>query len=393
MMKSLKKISLLIICSLFMIISVNAADENTSLKDLKDEVAKNEAKLNAVNSEKAEAQEKIKDIESELDEIAKTIDDCHEKIEAARLKIEELNAEIEVKQKEIDNLLSFLQISNGDNIYLEYIFKAKSFTDFIYRSSVVEQLTKYNDELIDNMNKLIEEEKELQEELKDKIEESEKANVKLQNTLKKYNLQLDDLIDDHKDAAADLKASKDEVALYEALYKEFSCSETTSIIDCLDMPYATSLTRPTKKGTITSNYGMRLHPTLGYYRLHAGIDIAVSMGTNVYASAAGRVTKIVKVSNPNKKNSSCGGNMVYIKHSIDGKEYTTVYMHLHTINVKLNEIVTLNSIVGTSGGGESYDRCTTGPHLHFGVQYRGSYVDPRNYINFPAKGKRYTSRW
>ena len=44
-----------------------------------------------------------------------------------------------------------------DNVYLEYVFNAKSFADFIYRSSVVEQLTKHNDELIDEMSALIDE--------------------------------------------------------------------------------------------------------------------------------------------------------------------------------------------------------------------------------------------
>ena len=137
---------------------------------------------------------------------------------------------------------------------------------------------------------------------------------------------------------------------------------------------------------------MRLHPTLGYYRMHNGVDIGVPMNTPVYASAAGIVSKIVRVKNPNKRNSSCGGNMVYVKHRIKGKEYTTVYMHLHSINVKLQDFVTTGSIIGKSGGGESYDYCTTGPHLHFGVMKGSNYVNPRNYVNFPKKGVRWSSR-
>ena len=146
-------------------------------------------------------------------------------------------------------------------------------------------------------------------------------------------------------------------------------------------------------GTVTSEYGMRMHPTQHVYKMHYGIDIAVPMNTKVYASAAGIVSKITRVSNPNKKNSSCGGNMVYVKHRIDGKEFTTVYMHLHTIKVKLNDYVTLNTVVGLSGGGESYDYCTTGPHLHFGVYKGSTYVNPRNYVNFPKRLKKFTSRW
>ena len=273
------------------------------------------------------------------------------------------------------------------------MFKAKSFTDFIYRSAVVEQLTKYNDDLIDEMYRLIDENKKEQVKLKKKIEAAEEAIEKLNVLLKKYNVSMEDLVDDHKDAKADYEASKKEVAAYEKMYKENNCKETTSILDCIDIPYADGFVRPVTKGSITSNYGLRYHPTLHYYRMHNGIDIGIPMNTPVYASAAGIVSKIVKVANPNKKNSSCGGNAVYIKHRVDGKEYTTVYMHLHSISVKLNDFVTIKTEVGKSGGGESYDYCTTGPHLHFGMQKGGSYVNPRNYISFPAKGSSFKTRW
>ena len=56
-----------------------------------------------------------------------------------------------MKEEEIKNLLSFNQISDGDNVYLEYVFGASSFTDFIYRSAVVEQLSLYNDVLFDKI--------------------------------------------------------------------------------------------------------------------------------------------------------------------------------------------------------------------------------------------------
>ena len=68
-------------------------------------------------------------------------------------------------------------------------------------------------------------------------------------------------------------------------------------------------------------------------------------------------------------------------------------MHLHSISVKLNDYVTITSVIGKSGGGESYDYCTTGPHLHFGIMKGSTYQNPRNYVSFPAKGKRFTSRW
>ena len=395
--KSNKYIILLLIISFgIFYIAIDAADatsNNTTLKDLKDKLAEDQAKINEIDKEKDQVANKIKNIEDELSDIEKDINECDEKITEAQNKIEELNENIKIKQEEIDNLMLFKQISDGDNVFLEYIFNSKTFTDFIYRVSIVEQLSKYNDELIDSMYDLIDENEKAKVELNKKIEENEANIVKLSSTLKKYNLSMDDLMDDHKDAKEDLTASKKEVEAYEKLYEQYGCKETDSIIDCIDVPYADGLTRPVISGRVTSEYGLRYHPTLHYYKMHEGIDIGVSMGTKVYASAAGIVSKITRVANPNKPNSSCGGNKVYIKHRINGKEYTTVYMHLHTINVSLNDYVTLSTVIGTSGGGESYDYCTTGPHLHFGVQYGGNYVNPRNYVKFPSKNTKFTSRW
>ena len=391
--KRIAKILFTLFITLMFMSNVFAISNNTSLKDLKDKLAKDEAELNAVISKQNKVKKNIKKIEKELKEIAEEIDQAEKDIAASKERVSTLEKEINSKQEEIDNLLNFLQVADGDNVYLEYIFKAKSFTDFIYRNAIVEQLSKYNDETIDEMYKLIDENKKEQAQLNDQIDKSEETTVKLNNTLKKYNLTMDDLADDHKDAKADYIASKKEVQAYEKLYKQYKCSEDKPIIDCIDVPYADGLTRPVKKGTVTSEYGLRFHPTLHYYRMHNGIDIGVPMNTDVYASAAGIVSKIVRVANPKKKNSSCGGNMVYIKHRIKGKEYTTVYMHLHSIKVKLNDYVTMSTVVGKSGGGESYDYCTTGPHLHFGVMKSGNYVNPRNYVKFPAKGVRFTSRF
>ena len=392
MMKKVLKSLFVVFVSFIFMSNVLAISNNTSLKDLKDKLAKDQATLNSVIKKQNQVKATIKAIERELGDIADEIDQYEKEIKESKEKVEELETEIENKHEEIDSLLNFLQVADGDNVYLEYIFKAKSFTDFIYRTAVVEQLTKYNDELIDEMYKLIDENKKEQENLNKKIDKSEETIDKLNATMKKHNLTMDDLADDHKDAKADYEASKKEVEAYEKLYKQNNCSETTAIIDCIDIPYASGFIRPTNKGSITSEYGMRKHPTLGYYRMHNGVDIGVSTNTPVYAAAAGVVSKVVKVANPNKKNSSCGGNMVYVKHRINGKEYTTVYMHLHSISVKLQDYVTAATVIGKSGGGESYDYCTTGPHLHFGILKGSSYVNPRNYVKFPAKGVRWSSR-
>ena len=176
-------------------------------------------------------------------------------------------------------------------------------------------------------------------------------------------------------------------------FKNNGCSEDTDINVCLKVPSSTGFIRPLVKATVTSEFGMRYHPTRHVWTLHSGIDLGVPIGTNVHPAANGVVTKIARVKNPNKAGSSCGGNKIYVKHLVNGKEFVTVYMHVHTIKVNLGDYVTVNTVIAGSGGGESYDYCTTGPHLHFSIMKGKSYLQPRNYVSFPAKGKRFTSRY
>ena len=385
-MKKATKI-LLIVFSFFLAInSVNAK----SIKQMREELAADEANQAALIRKSKELQGKIDEMNKEMDALNKQIEEDEAKIEECKKKIEVLQNQIAEKQKEIDNLVSFLQISNGDNVYLEYVFQAKSFTDFIYRSAVVEQLTKYNDELIDEMYKLIQAQKDLQKELEDDIADSEESITKVENLLKKYGLDMNDLDEEKRDVAADIAARKVEVEEYERAYRDAGCKEDVDVTDCVNIPPAGQFVRPLEYGYMSSMYGMRYHPTRHVYTMHNGVDIGGnSTGTKVYAAAAGKVNKIVN-------RSSCGGNMVYIQHTVKGKQYRTVYMHLHSINVSVGQVVTASTVIGTVGGGEYYDNCSTGPHLHFGL-LKGwdgyTYYDPCNYVDFPGKGGRFYSRW
>ena len=386
MMKKITK-TFLIVLSIFLLIdNVDAK----SLKSLKEQLAKDEANMAALIKKEKETQKKIDADNKETSALNDDIVKFQKQIEESETKIDELNENIKSKKQEIDSLLSFLQISNGENVYLEYVFQATSFTDFIYRSSVVEQLSKYNDDLISQMHSMIEENKKLQEQLSVQIKESENSIDKLESTLKKYGLDMNDIDEEQQTIQDKIRARKIEIKGFEDTYKKNNCKEDMDIEDCLGVPYADGFTRPLNKGRITSEFGKRYHPTKHYWSNHNGIDIGGNpTGTKIFASAAGRVTSIVR-------KSSCGGNMVYIQHTIKGVKYRTVYMHLHSINVKVGDIVTITSVIGTVGGGESYDNCSTGAHLHFGILKGWSgytYYNPRNYVKFPRLGSRFTTRF
>ena len=99
-------------------------------------------------------------------------------------------------------------------------------------------------------------------------------------------------------------------------------------------------------GCVTSEYtGFKARTDYSGGGEHHAIDVdCVGEGTKVYAAAVGIVTRIARF--------DCGGNAVYIHHVVNGKEYTTVYMHLLSVasDIYVGRIVTNQTIVGYVGG-------------------------------------------
>jgi murein DD-endopeptidase MepM/ murein hydrolase activator NlpD len=122
---------------------------------------------------------------------------------------------------------------------------------------------------------------------------------------------------------------------------------------------------PIKYKKFTSPYGWRTDPVYGGKRFHYGVDLAADEGTKIVASRGGTVTTATYEKN-------CG-YYVQIDH---GDGYKSIYMHMTHYVVKKGAKVTQGQTIGYCGStGKS-----TGPHLHFGISYNGSYVNPAKYI-------------
>ena len=131
--------------------------------------------------------------------------------------------------------------------------------------------------------------------------------------------------------------------------------------------------RPLYYGGISSEFGYRKSPIYGYYELHSGIDMYGA--TDVYATAPGTVAGI------SWKN-SCGGTILFIHHNINGRYYTSAYMHVYKVLVNVGDYVDQNTKIAITGGTPSltpWDRCTTGRHLHFMVA-NGLYM--KDYVSW-----------
>ncbi|MGI4949354.1 MAG: M23 family metallopeptidase, partial [Janthinobacterium lividum] len=114
-------------------------------------------------------------------------------------------------------------------------------------------------------------------------------------------------------------------------------------------------------GHITSGFGMRFHPILGFTRMHKGIDIGAPFGTPVFAVIDGAVL-------------SAGwshgyGNFIRLNH---GGGMTSGYGHLSRLAVHAGEVVRRGQVIGFVGS----TGMSTGPHLHWEISRGGMVVDP-----------------
>lgn len=129
------------------------------------------------------------------------------------------------------------------------------------------------------------------------------------------------------------------------------------------------LSGPVDGARISSQFGYRIHPILGYRKLHAGTDFAAPCGTPIKAAADGTVVT-----------AGWGGgfgNLVVITHgNVGGSSLATAYAHQSRLAVAAGEQVSRGQVIGYIGTTGN----STGCHLHFETRVAGTPVDPMTYL-------------
>lgn len=122
---------------------------------------------------------------------------------------------------------------------------------------------------------------------------------------------------------------------------------------------------PLPESVLTSRYGFRRSPIDGHDRMHQGVDLAAPAGTDVVAARDGKIvaTEVDPVL----------GLHVIIEHE---GGFRTVYGHLSSITIVLNQMVRSGTIIGAVGS----TGLSTGPHLHFEIRLSGTARDPASYL-------------
>lgn len=401
MMKKLRySLNLVLLFSLTFFVSpsmVNALNENPiTLGDYRKNYEELLAEKRKNDNKSEQAKQEIREKEAAISQARSDLTEAEAAEEETQIKINESNQAIVENKKESEKVLVYMQQVQNKNAYIEYVTGSSSMTELVTRIEAIKQVSDYIQVTLNNLETEIAKNEQLKKELEEKQKELTGKIGSYQAAVSKLNNDIDMIAELNEGIDKQVETARDQYETNRATcIKEIGRGTDDVVVStCSKIPYNGQWLHPLTKGVITSKVGYRTDPITGKpYSFHSGIDIGVAEGTPVYASAAGKVSGIIYRSN-------CGGNKVYIDVTVNGKKYTTYYVHLLRYTVKIGDIVTQNTIIGYSGGGSTaringgYDGCTTGPHLHYGVQngwYTGSIK--ANNILIPPPGMKNAIGW
>lgn len=385
--------------------AASSSEIKKQIAALKEEKKEIDAQLKEVKSQLSANDDEIAGIVAQKDAIDQEIQLLHQQIDNINQQIATYALLIADKQDELDDTsvrLEDLQQKNKERIrameedgnisYWAIIFKANDFSDLLDRISMVQEINAADQRRLREINEVAQQVSNVQKELSGEKYELEAVRVELdaaQVTLDEKRAQADALlteliakgeefqamIDESEELQSDLmkEIAQAEKDLKAAQYKEWLATYVpttrpsgTDTTPSTDVPSSSGWIKPLKSYTLTSPFGMRIHPITGVLKMHEGVDMSAPQGTPIYAARSGKVTRTAF-------QAGGAGYYVSINH---GDGFSSIYMHMTHYIVKPNQYVSAGQVIGYVGstGG------STGPHLHFGIAYNGTYVNPMNYI-------------
>lgn len=328
----------------------------------------------------------VKKLDESLGSIAEKIQELMDLIEKKEAEIKQTTDELkiaeEIVKKQYESMKTRIQFmyEKGDNVNFELMFTAESFGDMLNKADYIEMFYAYDRNMLKEFRETqaeIERFKKELEEQQNMLEEAKKAQEAEQNAMEeligeKENeiLKTEGNIKDKEAAIADYQA---EIAAQDNAIKALEAAiaaERKRIAEAngkLSKYDGGKFAWPAPSYTrISSDYGSRLHPTLGIEKFHNGVDMAAPSGSPILAGYNGTVISAAY--------NSTMGNYIMIDH---GDSIYTVYMHASALYVGEGATVTRGQKIAAVGStGRS-----TGPHLHFSVRKNGAYVSPWSYIS------------
>ncbi len=355
------------------------------LQDNLDETKKIVKQKELIDQEIFQLYQQISNINEQIATYTALIADKQAELDAAYDRLAELNR----KNKERIRAME----EEGQLSYWSVLFKSNDFADFLDRLNMISEIAAADQRRLKEISDVAKEIEATKAELEVERGALEATKVELdaaQQELEKKRAEADKLLEDllatgaeylaMVEEAEEKKANlddeiKDKKTEYNdakreewlATSKPANSSSGSSSSSNSAPVYSGSWVMPCKYSKVSSPYGMRLHPVDKVWKMHYGIDLGAKEGTPIYAVRSGKVKTAAY--------DSSAGYYVDIDHK-DG--FISRYLHMTHYVVKKGDTVNAGQLIGYVGStGKS-----TGPHLHFGLKYNGSYVNPAKYIKF-----------
>lgn len=332
---------------------------NTGLEDIQIEITEALEAINKIEAQIIEGEMKLAETENEIKTLEQDIKNIQEKLKIIQKDYK--------TQKEVLERRLVAVYKMGDTTYLDVLLNSKSITDFISRYYLIGEIAKYDNNLLET----IEREKNRIEEINNQLaDKKERLNV-IQENQEKTLVALEN--------AKTIKNSYAKTLTEEELNIQKQIEEYNNKLNNIDLKMAIlamvngdsefiggEFLWPAPGNTIiTSYFGMRFHPILHYYRSHNGIDIGTPTGAPIIAANSGTVITASYVGSY--------GNVVMIDH---GGGVVTNYAHGSKILVEVGQVVERGEIIMEAGS----TGLSTGPHLHFEIKINGTFVNPLPYV-------------
>ena len=346
-------------------------DLESQLEDLQRQAEEQQAhtdklseRIGTVSEQLRELSADVKEAETDYNAIAKELEATEMRIEENQELLEETERELSDKQSQLRARIRNVYM-HGQISYIDVLFGAKDFSDFLTRMDLFKRVIASDYELV----KTVIAAKRVVEETRAALERQRAEEERLARDAEEKHMELL-LKKRDKDKLLEMMEYDREVS--QRAYEELiaASAEVERLIQASRYRYqfpgggSGAMIWPIY-GEITSEYGWRTHPIYGDSRYHSGMDIAGDYGDPIVAAAAGIVTYSGWISGY--------GYAVIIDH---GGGISTLYGHNEALAVAEGQNVSQGQVIAYCGSTGN----STGPHCHFEVREGGEPVDPMGYL-------------
>lgn len=399
--------------------SISAVRERKS--QLENDLKEAQSLIEQLQGEKGDTEDAIRELDEKLVAISDKMDDLKQQTEQKNKELEDTQAQLAEAEKNEAEQYESMKVrirylyQNSGMSYLEALLESGSFAEMLKQVDYMASLMKYDREKLDEYQQMQVEIQNAEETIR-----QDKADLEtLQGQLTEEKQAVDLLMQEKEQQLSGIQQGLTEAELNAQQYEQSIEAENQLIQEMLAAEEAArkaeeerrqqeelkkqqeaasgntsdnQKTDSSGQGTgagssnvktdtsysggvftwpcpsshrITSGFGYRTSPTAGASTYHQGYDIGAASGAAIVAAADGVVTTTGY--------SNVLGYYVIVSH---GGGLFTVYEHCSSILVSRGQSVSRGATIAKVGS----TGVATGPHLHFGVQLNGKYVDPGNYL-------------